>query len=157
MLCCFALFVCLTLLASFFHLSFKNMYIYMYVYMSTTSSSPQKEEADQELETYETLQHAHKQPSSPQPLLSAGDPTYGRLNAVSMSTCGGSGSRPLYILSNTWCGARLFNCMQYCSSLLSLVCLDLLGSKRNCLQYHNHVLYNVHVHVQCNYLFVVTS
>ena len=26
-LCCFALFVCLTLLASFFHLSFKNMYI----------------------------------------------------------------------------------------------------------------------------------
>ena len=42
-LCCFALFVCLTLLASFFlpsHLSFKNMYmyvhciIYMYMYMS---------------------------------------------------------------------------------------------------------------------------
>ena len=34
-LCCFALFVCLTLLASFFlpsHLSFKNMYI-MYMYM----------------------------------------------------------------------------------------------------------------------------
>ena len=33
-LCCFALFVCLTLLASFFlpsHLSFKNMYMYMYV------------------------------------------------------------------------------------------------------------------------------
>ena len=33
-LCCFALFVCLTLLASFFlpsHLSFKNMYIYAYV------------------------------------------------------------------------------------------------------------------------------
>ena len=32
-LCCFALFVCLTLLASFFlpsHLSFKNMYIYTY-------------------------------------------------------------------------------------------------------------------------------
>ena len=32
-LCCFALFVCLTLLASFFlpsHLSFKNMYMYMY-------------------------------------------------------------------------------------------------------------------------------
>ena len=31
-LCCFALFVCLTLLASFFlpsHLSFKNMYMYM--------------------------------------------------------------------------------------------------------------------------------
>ena len=27
-LCCFALFVCLTLLASFFHLSFKNMYTY---------------------------------------------------------------------------------------------------------------------------------
>ena len=27
-LCCFALFVCLTLLASFFHLSFKNMYMY---------------------------------------------------------------------------------------------------------------------------------
>ena len=26
-LCCFALFFCLTLLASFFHLSFKNMYI----------------------------------------------------------------------------------------------------------------------------------
>ena len=26
MLCCFALFVCLTLLASFFHLSFKNIY-----------------------------------------------------------------------------------------------------------------------------------
>ena len=41
-LCCFALFVCLTLLASFFlpsHLSFKNMYIHervyanMYMYM----------------------------------------------------------------------------------------------------------------------------
>ena len=34
-LCCFALFVCLTLLASFFlpsHLSFKNMYMYMYIY-----------------------------------------------------------------------------------------------------------------------------
>ena len=34
-LCCFALFVCLTLLASFFlpsHLSFKNMYMYMYMY-----------------------------------------------------------------------------------------------------------------------------
>ena len=32
-LCCFALFVCLTLLASFFlpsHLSFKNMYMYMH-------------------------------------------------------------------------------------------------------------------------------
>ena len=32
-LCCFALFVCLTLLASFFlpsHLSFKNMYMYSY-------------------------------------------------------------------------------------------------------------------------------
>ena len=32
-LCCFALFVCLTLLASFFlpsHLSFKNMYIHLY-------------------------------------------------------------------------------------------------------------------------------
>ena len=28
-LCCFALFVCLTLLASFFHLSFKNMYIHV--------------------------------------------------------------------------------------------------------------------------------
>ena len=31
-LCCFALFVCLTLLASFFlpsHLSFKNMYMYL--------------------------------------------------------------------------------------------------------------------------------
>ena len=31
-MCCFALFVCLTLLASFFlpsHLSFKNMYIYV--------------------------------------------------------------------------------------------------------------------------------
>ena len=31
-LCCFALFVCLTLLASFFlpsHLSFKNMYMYI--------------------------------------------------------------------------------------------------------------------------------
>ena len=27
-LCCFALFVCLTLLAAFFHLSFKNMHIY---------------------------------------------------------------------------------------------------------------------------------
>ena len=39
-LCCFALFVCLTLLASFFHLSFKNMYIYtlfiyMYMYLKT--------------------------------------------------------------------------------------------------------------------------
>ena len=36
-LCCFALFVCLTLLASFFlpsHLSFKNMYIYMYIFGS---------------------------------------------------------------------------------------------------------------------------
>ena len=35
-LCCFALFVCLTLLASFFlpsHLSFKNMYMYMHVLM----------------------------------------------------------------------------------------------------------------------------
>ena len=34
-LCCFALFVCLTLLASSFlpsRLSFKNMYVYMYVY-----------------------------------------------------------------------------------------------------------------------------
>ena len=34
-LCCFALFVCLTLLASFFipsHLSFKNMYIHVHVY-----------------------------------------------------------------------------------------------------------------------------
>ena len=33
-LCCFALFFCLTLLASFFlpsHLSFKNMYMYMYI------------------------------------------------------------------------------------------------------------------------------
>ena len=33
MLCCFALFVCLTLHASFFlpsHLSFKNMYMYIY-------------------------------------------------------------------------------------------------------------------------------
>ena len=33
-LCCFALFVCLTLLASSFlpsHLSFKNMYMYMYI------------------------------------------------------------------------------------------------------------------------------
>ena len=33
-LCFFALFVCLTLLASFFlpsHLSFKNMYMYMYI------------------------------------------------------------------------------------------------------------------------------
>ena len=33
-LCCFALFVCLTLLASFFlpsHLSFKNMYIHFYI------------------------------------------------------------------------------------------------------------------------------
>ena len=33
-LCCFALFVCLTLLASFFlpsHLSFKNMYMYLYI------------------------------------------------------------------------------------------------------------------------------
>ena len=28
-LCCFALFVCLTLLASFFHLSFKNMYVHV--------------------------------------------------------------------------------------------------------------------------------
>ena len=35
-LCCFSLFVCLTLLASFFlpsHLSFKNMYIYIYIYI----------------------------------------------------------------------------------------------------------------------------
>ena len=34
MLCCFALFVCLTLLASFFHLSFKNMYTCMYLHIS---------------------------------------------------------------------------------------------------------------------------
>ena len=37
-LCCFALFVCLTLLASFFlpsHLSFKNMYMYMYTHTHT--------------------------------------------------------------------------------------------------------------------------
>ena len=36
-LCCFALFVCLTLLASFFlpsHLSFNNTYMYTYMYMS---------------------------------------------------------------------------------------------------------------------------
>ena len=35
MLCCFALFVCLTLLASFLlpsHLSFKNMYMYLHNY-----------------------------------------------------------------------------------------------------------------------------
>ena len=35
-LCYFALFVCLTLLASFFfpsHLSFKNMYMYMYIHI----------------------------------------------------------------------------------------------------------------------------
>ena len=35
-LCCFALFVCLTLLASFFlpsHLSFKNMYIHLHVHV----------------------------------------------------------------------------------------------------------------------------
>ena len=35
-LCCFALFVCLTLLASFFlpsHLSFKNMYIHVHVHV----------------------------------------------------------------------------------------------------------------------------
>ena len=35
-LCCFALFVCLTLLASFFlpsHLSFKSMYIYIYIHV----------------------------------------------------------------------------------------------------------------------------
>ena len=31
-LCCFALFVCLPLLASFFHLSFKNMYTYIHVH-----------------------------------------------------------------------------------------------------------------------------
>ena len=30
-LCCFAMFVCLTLLASFFHLSFKNMYLHVHV------------------------------------------------------------------------------------------------------------------------------
>ena len=33
-LCCFALFVCLTLLASFFlpsHLSFNNMHVYVYI------------------------------------------------------------------------------------------------------------------------------
>ena len=39
-LCCFALFVCLTLLASFFlpsHLSFKNMYMYIHSYMMTES------------------------------------------------------------------------------------------------------------------------
>ena len=37
-LCCFASFVCLTLLASFFlpsHLSFKNMYVCMYRYTYT--------------------------------------------------------------------------------------------------------------------------
>ena len=35
-LCCFALFVCLTLLASFFlpsHLSFKNMYIWLLIHI----------------------------------------------------------------------------------------------------------------------------
>ena len=35
-LCCFALFVCLTLLASFFlpsHLSFKKMHIYNYIHV----------------------------------------------------------------------------------------------------------------------------
>ena len=39
-LCCFALFVCLILLASFFlpsHLSFKNMYIYTYLFLSGLS------------------------------------------------------------------------------------------------------------------------
>ena len=38
-LCCFALFVCLILLASFFlpsHLSFKNMYMYMYKAITLT-------------------------------------------------------------------------------------------------------------------------
>ena len=38
-LCCFALFVCLTLLASFFlpsHLSFKNMYMYIVLYNLNT-------------------------------------------------------------------------------------------------------------------------
>ena len=43
-LCCFALFVCLTLLASFFlpsHLSFKNMYQYtLHVYTCTTHLIP---------------------------------------------------------------------------------------------------------------------
>ena len=41
-LCCFALFVCLTLLASFFlpsHLSFKNMYMYMEIHVH--SNCPQ--------------------------------------------------------------------------------------------------------------------
>ena len=43
-LCCFALFVCLTLLASFFlpsHLSFKNMYNYR-LYSYKTERNPQK-------------------------------------------------------------------------------------------------------------------
>ena len=42
-LCCFALFVCLTLLASFFlpsHLSFKNMYILGLVWLSLVVSLP---------------------------------------------------------------------------------------------------------------------
>ena len=37
-LCCFALFVCLTLLASFFfpsHLSFKNVYLHVHVHVCT--------------------------------------------------------------------------------------------------------------------------
>ena len=41
-LCCFALFVCLTLLASFFlpsHLSFKNMYMYIYMYHASDSNT----------------------------------------------------------------------------------------------------------------------
>ena len=41
-LCCFALFVCLTLLASFFlpsHLSFKNMYKFYYVHVHVSDGA----------------------------------------------------------------------------------------------------------------------
>ena len=54
-LCCFALFVCLPLLASFFlpsHLSFKNMYIiYTYKYMLMRDAEGRKKEASKLIQT----------------------------------------------------------------------------------------------------------
>ena len=47
-LCCFALFVCLTLLASFFlpsHLSFKNMYMYIHVHVHVAMTHNRKHES----------------------------------------------------------------------------------------------------------------
>ena len=58
-LCCFALFVCLTLLASFFHLSFKNMY--KYIVHHVCSLNPEGDEAAVQA-VYESIQvriHVH--------------------------------------------------------------------------------------------------